>query len=191
LHAEADAFARKNSFHLVQDGRAAAIAEGAGTIAVELLRWPKCFDDIVVPLGDGALLGGMARWVKAQCPTTRVIGVCATASPAMERSWRSKKVVSAPCDATIAAGIAVGTPFEEAVTDLAGLIDDVLLVPDSSLITAMRLAHKELGVVLEPAGAAGLAALLDHREQFRGRLVATVLTGGNVSADNLTQWFGL
>ena len=191
LHAEADAFARKNSFHLVQDGREAAIAEGAGTIAVELLKWPKCFDDIVVPLGDGALLGGMARWVKAQCPTTRVIGVCATASPAMERSWRSKKVVSAPCDATIAAGIAVGTPFEEAVTDLTGLIDDVLLVPDSSLITAMRLSHKELGVVLEPAGAAGLAALMDHPEQFRGRLVATVLTGGNVSPNNLTEWFGL
>jgi threonine dehydratase len=191
LHAEAEAFARKNGFHLVQDGREAAIAEGAGTIAVELLRWPKCFDDIVVPLGDGALLGGMARWVKAQCPTTRVIGVCATASPAMERSWRSKKVVSAPCNATIAAGIVVGTPFEEAVTDLAGLIDDVLLVPDSSLITAMRLAHKELGVVLEPAGAAGLAALMDHREQFRDRLVATVLTGGNVNATNLAEWFGL
>ena len=191
LHVEAEAFARKNGSHLVQDGREAAIAEGAGTIAVELLRWPKCFDDIVVPLGDGALLGGMARWVKAQCPTTRVIGVCATASPAMERSWRTKQVVSAPCDATIAAGIAVGTPFEEAVTDLTGLIDDVLLVPDSSLLTAMRLAHKELGVVLEPAGAAGLAAVLDHREQFRGRLVATVLTGGNVSPNNLTEWLGL
>ena len=61
----------------------------------------------------------------------------------MERSWRNKKVVSAPCDGTIAAGIAVGTPFEEAVTDLRGLIDDVLLVPDSSLIAAMRLAHKD------------------------------------------------
>jgi threonine dehydratase len=191
LHVEAETFARQNGFHLVQDGREAAIAEGAGTIAVELLKWPKCFDDIVVPLGDGALLGGMARWVKAQCPATRVIGVCATASPAMERSWRSRNVVSAPCDGTIAAGIAVGTPFEEAVTDLIGLIDDVLLVPDSSLITAMRLVHKELGVVLEPAGAAGVAALLDHREQFRGRLVATVLTGGNVSPGNMREWFGL
>ena len=191
LHVEAEAFARENGFHLVQDGRETAIAEGAGTIAVELLKWPKCFDDIVVPLGDGALLGGMARWVKAQCPTTRVIGVCATASPAMERSWRSKKVVSAPCDGTIAAGIRVGTPFEEAVTDLTGLIDDVLLVPDSSLITAMQLVHKELGIVLEPAGAAGVAAVLDHREQFRGRLVATVLTGGNVSPHNLTEWLGL
>lgn len=191
LHVEAEAFARKNGFQLVQDGREAAIAEGAGTIAVELLRWPKCFDHIVVPLGDGALLGGMARWIKAQCPTTRVIGVCATASPAMERSWRSQKVVSAPCDGTIAAGIAVGTPFEEAVNDLTGLIDDVLLVPDSSLITAMRLAHQELGVVLEPAGAAGLAAVLDHREQFRGRLVATVLTGGNVSPSNLGEWFAM
>lgn len=189
LHAEADAFAREHGAHLVQDGREAAIAEGAGTIAVELLRWPKCFDDIVVPLGDGALLGGMARWIKAQCPTARIIGVCATASPAMERSWRGRQVVSAPCDATIAAGIAVGTPFAEAVEDLTGLIDDVLLVPDSTLIAAMRLAHKELGLVLEPAGAAGLAALLDHGEQFRGRLVATVLTGGNVSPANLQEWF--
>lgn len=189
LHVQAEAFARDNRAHLVQDGREAAIAEGAGTIAVELLRWPKCFDDIVVPLGDGALLGGMARWVKAQSPTTRMIGVCATASPAMERSWRSRRVISVPCDRTIAAGIAVGTPFEEAVNDLTGLIDDVLLVPDSTLITAMRRAHKELGLVLEPAGAAGLAALLDHREQFRGRLVATVLTGGNVSPGNMKEWF--
>ncbi|HJY40076.1 MAG TPA: pyridoxal-phosphate dependent enzyme [Steroidobacteraceae bacterium] len=188
LHAEAAAFAHEHGAHLVQDGREAPIAEGAGTIAVELLRWPKCFDDIVVPLGDGALLGGMARWVKAQCPTTRMIGVCATASPAMERSWRSKRVVSAPCSNTIAAGIVVGTPFEEAVTDLTGLIDDVLLVPDSTLISAMRLAHRELGLVLEPAGAAGLAALLDHREQFKGRLVATVLTGGNVDPRNLKEW---
>jgi threonine dehydratase len=61
-------------------------------------------------------------------------------------------------------------------------------VPDSTLIAAMRLAHRELGLVLEPAGAAGLAALLDHREQFKGRLVATVLTGGNVSPANLREW---
>jgi threonine dehydratase len=189
LHAEAEAYARANGAQLVQDGREAAIAEGAGTIAVELLRWPKCFDAIVVPLGDGALLGGMARWVKAQCPTTRMIGVCATASPAMERSWRSQRVVSAPCNGTIAAGIVVGTPFEEAVTDLQGQVDDVLMVPDSSLIAAMRVAHKELGLVLEPAGAAGLAAVLDHRDQFRGRLVATVLTGGNVSPANMREWF--
>ena len=66
-----------------------------------------------------------------------------------------------------------------------------MLVPDSSQITAMRLAHQELGVVLEPAGAAGLAAVLDHREQFRGRLVATVLTGGNVSPSNLGEWFAM
>jgi threonine dehydratase len=189
LHAEAKEFAQQHGAQLVEDGREAAIAEGAGTIAVEMLRWPKCFDDIVVPLGDGALLGGMARWVKAQCPKTRMIGVCATASPAMERSWRSKRVVSAPCDGTIAAGIRVGTPFEEAVNDLTDLVDDVLLVPDSSLLTAMRVAHRELGVVLEPAGAAGLAAVLDHREQFRGRLVATVLTGGNVSPANMQEWF--
>ncbi|HKU17099.1 MAG TPA: pyridoxal-phosphate dependent enzyme [Steroidobacteraceae bacterium] len=191
LHAEAEAFAHEHGARLVQDGREAPIAEGAGTIAVELLRWPERFDTIVVPLGDGALLGGMARWVRAHSPQTTLLGVCATASPAMERSWRSRHVVSAPCDATIAAGIAVGTPFAEAVDDLLDSIDDVLLVPDATLIAAMRMAHKELGIVLEPAGAAGLAALLDHRERFRGRLVATVLTGGNVSAANMQEWFGL
>jgi threonine dehydratase len=53
----------------------------------------------------------------------------------------------------------------------------------------MRLAHRELGLVLEPAGAAGLAAVMGHREQFRDRLIATVLTGGNVSPGNLTEWF--
>jgi threonine dehydratase len=188
LHAQAEQFAHDKGAQLVQDGREAAIAEGAGTIAVELLRWPGCFDDIVVPLGDGALLGGMARWVKAQCPNTRMIGVCAAESRAMELSWRSREVVSAPSSRTIAAGIRVGTPFAEAVADLTDLIDDIVLVPDSTLITAMRLAHRELGLVLEPAGAAGLAALLDHRERFQGRRVATVLTGGNVNPANLREW---
>ena len=124
----------------------------------------------------------------SSCCVGRSASTTSSCRSATERSWRSQKVVSAPCSDTIASGIAVGTPFEEAVTDLTGLIDDVLLVPDSTLITAMRVAHKELGLVLEPAGAAGLAAVLDHRQQFRGRLVGTVLTGGNVSSENLREW---
>ena len=186
-HDEAVAFAAETGAVLVEDGRDAAIAEGAGTIGMELLRWPEPFDAIVVPLGDGALLGGVARWVKAHVPATRMVGVCAAGSPAMERSWRRGQV-AAVLPKTIADGISIQTPFEEAVADLRGIVDEILLVKDETLITAMRLAHQELGLVLEPSGAAGLAALLAHGERFRGKLVGTVLTGGNLTAGQVRQW---
>ena len=118
-HDEAVAFAAETGAVLVEDGRDAAIAEGAGTIGMELLRWPEPFDAIVVPLGDGALLGGVARWVKAHVPATRMVGVCAAGSPAMERSWRRGQV-AAVLPKTIADGISIQTPFEEAVADLRG-----------------------------------------------------------------------
>lgn len=184
----AKAFAAEASAILVEDGRDSAIAEGAGTIGLELLQWPEPFDAIVVPLGDGALLGGVARWVKAHRPTTRMIGVCATGAPAMERSWRTGHVVVRVSAQTIADGIAVQTPFGEAVADLAEVVDDILLVEDAALIAGMRLANRELGLVLEPSGAAGLAALLAHGEQFRGKRVGTVLTGGNLTVEQMRQW---
>ena len=90
-HAAAKEFAAQTGALLVQDGREAAIAEGAGTIGVELLRWHEPFDAMAIPLGDGALLGGIARWVKAHSPATKMIGVCATGSPAMHRSWHTRR----------------------------------------------------------------------------------------------------
>src|SRR5262245_61548953 len=161
-HRAASAFAEQVGGRFVEDGRDRAIAEGAGTIGVELLGWPGSFDDILVPVGDGALLGGVARWVKAQRPSTRVIGVVAAGAPAMERSWRAGRAQALDWGDTIADGIAVRAPFAEAVTDLIGLVDDMLLVQDDQMVSAMRLAFGELGIVLEPSGAAGLAALLTN-----------------------------
>jgi threonine dehydratase len=107
----------------------------------------------------------------------------------MERSWRQRAVVSADAS-TIADGIAIQTPCAEAVANLADTIEDILLVDDSHLINAMRLAHRELGVVIEPSGAAGLAGLMVHPEMFRERLVATVLTGGNLTPEQMHEWLG-
>jgi threonine dehydratase len=187
-HEAAQAFAAERGARLVEDGREPAISEGAGTIGLELLRWPDPFDAILVPLGDGALLAGVARWVKSHHPGTRMIGVCASGAPAMERSWAAGQVQELERTATIADGIAVRSPFPEALADLTGLIDGILLVEDSVLVTAMRSVHQELGVVLEPAGAAGLAALLAHREQFQGQLVAAILSGGNITVEQMRQW---
>lgn len=187
-HSAAKAFAADTGAQLIEDGRIPAIAEGAGTIGLELLRWPEPFDAILVPLGDGALLAGVARWVKAHRPATQMIGICASGAPAMERSWRAQRAQELGETETIADGIAVQSPYPEAVADLVGLVDDILLVADHELITAMQQVHRELGVVLEPSGAAGLAALNTYRERFKAKLIATILTGGNVTPEQMRQW---
>jgi len=187
-HEAAKAFASETGARLVEDGRDPEIAEGAGTIGIELSRWPEPFDYILVPLGDGALLAGIARWVKAHHPATRMIGVCASGAPAMERSWRSGRVEELGSTNTIADGIAVRSPWPEAVDDLTGVTDDVLLVEDGALVSAIRRAHADLGVVLEPAGAAALAAVIAHPGQFRGQLVGVILSGGNATAEQLSAW---
>jgi threonine dehydratase len=187
-HSAAKVFAAETGAKLIEDGRAPAIAEGAGTIGLELLRWPEPFDAIVVPLGDGALLGGVARWVKTHRPATRMIGICASGAPAMERSWRARQAQELERTETIADGIEVQNPYPEAVADILGLADDILLVDDQALVSAMQQAHRELGIVLEPSGAAGLAALNTYRERFKGKLIATILTGGNVTPEQMRQW---
>ena len=187
-HATAKKFATESGARLVEDGRDREIAEGAGTIGMELLRWPEPFEAIVVPLGDGALLAGIASWVKAHHPATRMIGVCASGAPAMERSWRAGRVQELDRADTIADGIAVKSPFPEALEDIMDVVDDIVLVDDGAIVAAIRRAHTDLGLVLEPAGAAGLAAVVTHRERFRDRLVATVLSGGNATSEQVRQW---
>jgi threonine dehydratase len=184
----ARAFAAEAGARFVEDSRDVETAEGAGTIAIELLRWPEPFDTMLVPLGNGALLAGIARWVKAHQPATQMIGVSASGAPAMERSWRSGRIERFERITTIADGIGVRVPVPEALDDLAGLLDDILLVEDEAMLAAMQLAHQELGLVLEPSGAVGLAALLADGERFRGQLVATILCGGNLTPEQARQW---
>jgi threonine dehydratase len=187
-HSAAKEFAAKTGAELIEDGRVPAITEGAGTIGLELLRWSEAFDAILVPLGDGALLGGVARWVKAHRPATKMIGICAAGAPAMERSWRARRAQESGPTNTIADGIDVQSPYPEAVADLVDLADDILLVEEQELLSAMQQAHRGLGVVLEPSGAAGLAALASYRERFKGQVVATILTGGNVTPEQMHGW---
>lgn len=160
----------------VEDGREPAVCEGAGAIAVELLRSGVSIDAVVVPLGDGALITGMARWLKHHSPHTRVVGVCAAGAPALAHAWAGREW-DGPAE-TIADGIAVRVPVAESVARVRELVDDVVLVPDDAIREAADLALRTLGLVLEPAGAAGLAGLAVH--DIPGETTATVLTGSNV-----------
>jgi threonine dehydratase len=86
---------------------------------------------------------------------------------------------------TIADGIAVRIPIAQAVADLQGVVDDVLVVDDDSIVRAMRLVHEHAGLVVEPAGAAGVAAILAYPGMFAGASVATVLTGASVTRQQI------
>jgi len=76
----------------------------------------------------------------------------------------------------------------EALQDLVGVVDEILLVEDAAMIAGMRLAHAQLGLVLEPSGAVCLGALLTQGERWRGQLVATILCGGNLTPEQMGQW---
>jgi threonine dehydratase len=183
--AEARAYAARQGLPFVEDGREPAIAEGAGTIALELSAWPEPFEAVVVPLGNGALLGGMAAWLKHVAPSTRVVGVCAAEAPAMERSWRLQRPIETEHARTIADGIAVRVPVPAALESLRGVVDDVVLVSERALRSACRLLFDSLGLVVEPAGAAGVAALLEHRGMLAHGLIATPLCGGNLTREQV------
>lgn len=185
---EAKRFAAQSGTRMVEDSLEPATGEGAGTMAVELLRWPEPFDAVLVALGNGAMLTGVGRWIKAHAPNTEVIGVAARGAPAMEESWRSGKIVAHERIDTIADGIGVRVPVPEAVADMRGTVDDVLLVGDDTTITAMKLLHQHAGIVVEPSGAVGVAALLENRARFAGRLVATIICGGNLTPQQIAQW---
>lgn len=180
-------YCEEREARFVEDGREAAIAEGAGTIARELLNGTS-FDTLLVPLGNGALLTGIGRWTKAHAPQVRVLGVSAAGADAMAASWRAGRCIERPGADTIADGIAVRVPVPEAVVDMHGTVDDVLLVSDDAIRRAMRLLFKHAGLVVEPAGAAGVAALLEH-PALRGSRIATVLCGGNVTPAQAAEWF--
>ena len=179
---------------LVVDGLAAAVAEGAGTIGRELCAGGAAYDAVYLPVGNGALITGAARWIKARAPATRVIGVISAGAPAMAAAFRAGRVDPARRfgATTIADGIAVRVAIPEAVTDMIGVVDDVVTVADAAIVEAMRLLHEHAGVVVEPAGAAGLAALLSatDRAAISGTSVATVLCGGNVTPEQMRTWLG-
>lgn len=176
---------------LLEDGREPEITEGHATMALELTQAAGRWDDVIAPLGNGALLNGVGLWMKHTAPATRVIGVCATGAPAMRDSWLAgpgAPVTTTPAATTIADGIAVRVPIPEAVADMHGLVDAVDLVDDDHIVEAMRLAHRHVGLVLEPAGAAGLAALVADPDRYRDRDVVVILCGGNLTEAQMRRW---
>jgi threonine dehydratase len=172
----------------LEDGALPPIAEGAGTIALELTRMSEGLDAVMVPLGDGALITGVGAWMREKSPRTAVVGVVADGAPAMDLSWRAHRVIATETTSTIADGIAVRTPIAEAVGDMDGLVDNIVRVSDAEIIEAMRMLMTDAGLLVEPAGAVGLAAVANMRGGRSGERVAVIVTGGNITPEQIRRW---
>jgi threonine dehydratase len=180
--------AAREGARFVEDSRDPEPTEGAGTIALELLAFPERLDALLVPLGNGALLAGIATVIRALHPETKVVAVGASGAPAMVESLRSGRMVSYDRIDTIADGIGVRVPVPEALDDLQGLVDDLILVSDDGILRAMRLLHRHAGVVAEPSGAAGLAAVVQEPARFAGQTVGTMICGANLTPAQMREW---
>lgn len=156
-----------------------AVIAGQGTIGLELLGDVPDLDAIMVPVGGGGLISGVAIAVKAIRPEVKVIGVQSRTYPSMARALGGE---TGPCadGMTIAEGIAVKTAGTLTREIVRAHVNDILTVEESAIEAAVALLLSVEKTVVEGAGAAGLAALLAHPELFKNRRVAAILTGGNI-----------
>jgi len=186
--AHAKAHADSTGALFTEDGAHPAFAEGAGTIAREFTEAGFIADAFLVPLGNGSLITGIGAWLKHAAPQTRVIGVVAEGAPAMKLSFLENRIVETSAIRTIADGIAVRVPVPAIVEAMSDTVDEVLAVDDQAMLQAMKLVLYTVGLVVEPAGIVGLAAILSNLSRFRGQKLATVLCGGNLTSGQMHDW---
>jgi threo-3-hydroxy-L-aspartate ammonia-lyase len=159
------------------------VMAGQGTAALELVQDVGALDALIVCAGGGGFLSGCSVATRHLLPGIRLFGAEPERGDDMRRSLREGRIVSIDVPRTICDGQqtqAVGRhPFEV----IRALVEDVLTVPDPAVVEAMRFAFERLKVVLEPSGACALAALMHHRDRFRGLRVGVTLSGGNIGTD--------
>jgi threonine dehydratase len=162
------------------------VIAGQGTIGLEILEDLPDLDAIYLPIGGGGLAAGLAIVIKSKKPNVKVIGIQSKAFPAMKASLDKGSIVDASHGSTIADGISVKHPGELTFEILNKYIDDVVTVNDNEIVKAMFLLMERAKLVVEPAGAVGLAYLLSNGIS-KDKKVVTVLTGGNVDMYLLGQ----
>ena len=158
----------------------AAVIAGQGTLALEMLEAAPGLEVLVVPIGGGGLIGGMATAAKAVNPRIEIVGVEAALYPSVYRRLRGLPALAG--GPTIAEGIAVKEPGNLTYPIIERLVSEVLLVEEAAIEAAVLQLLEIEKTVAEGAGAAGLAAVMSHPDRFRGRRVGLVLCGGNIDS---------
>jgi threonine dehydratase len=176
--AHALALAEQQQLIFVHPYDDADIVAGQGTVALEMLQDVPDLDTLVVSVGGGGLIAGMATAAKAIKPNIEIIGVQTVRFPAMFNAIKGTHHPQG--SSSIAEGIAVGTPGKIPQAIIARLVNDLVLVDEGDIEQAIVMLLEVEKTLVEGAGAAGLAALLKYPERFKGKKVGLVLSGGNI-----------
>jgi threonine dehydratase len=185
----ANEYAKRPGVYFLNDATDADLPAGPATIGCEILEQLPEVDAIVVPMGDTALIRGIATAVKQIAPRVKIIGVQAERAPAYFRSWKEDRVVGTETCDTIADGLATRTPDLANVRDVKSLVDDVVLVSEEQMLRSIEILLVEEHVLAEPAGAASTAAVFAAGAEL-GDNVVLVVSGANISRDVLRRAIG-
>jgi len=182
--------ATEHGYRYIHSGNEPALIAGVGTYTLEILLAEPDTEVLVVPVGGGSGAAGACVVAKAVRPSVEVIGVQSEAAPAAYRSWRAGALVE-DTTSTFAEGLATRTAFELPQQILRDRLDDFVLVSEDGLKEATRVMIEKTRNLVEPAGAAALAAVLAAPGRFAGRKVAIVCSGGNISPAQLAGLWSL
>lgn len=188
IHCES--LAQREGLRYVHSGDEPLLIAGVATEALEMLEDEPELSAIFVPVGGGSGAAGVAIAACAINPSMRVIGVQAESSPAAFESWRQKRLVEAP-NLTFAEGLATGSAFSLPQSILREHLKEFVLVGDEEIKRAMVWLIERAHTLSEAAGAAPLAAIYQMREQFAGKKIGFVCSGGNTSLEHLKQALGV
>lgn len=179
-----EALAEEKHLRYVHSGNEPLLIAGVGTYTLELLEDVPDIDVIVVPIGGGSGAAGACIVAKAINPKIRVIGVQSEQAPAAYKSWASRSLVEAP-STTFAEGLATRTAFALPQQILWDMLDDFILVYEDSMRAAIVMFLSKAKTLAEGAGASSLAGALQLKNQLTGKKVALILSGGNITPDQL------
>jgi threonine dehydratase len=174
----------EQGMRFISSGDEPLLITGVATHTLEIVESVPDIDMIFVPIGGGSGGAGTCLAAKSMNPDIQVVGVQSSQAPAAYLTWRDRSAHTAPID-TMAGGLATGAPFMMPQRILWALLDEFVLVDDQELMMSVRLHLEKTKTLAEPAGAAPLAAAIKLRQQVRGKKIALILSGGNISPEEL------
>jgi len=179
--------AKEHGYRFINSGNEPLLIAGVGTIGLEIMEQQPDIDVVVSPVGSGTGAGGTATAIKALKPDVKAISVQAEKAPSIYMSYKSGKIESTPTAETFADGLATRNAFELPLSILRSQVDDFILVSEEEMRHAIKLYLEHCHTVAEGAGAASLAAAVKLKNQLKGKKVALVLSGGNITFDELMR----
>ena len=180
-------YAKENNLTFIHPFEDKKVIAGQGTVGLEMLDEIKELNTILVPIGGGGLITGVASAVKQIDPNIRVIGVVSKGAPAMYNSFKAKTVLNSKSVRTIADGIAVRDVSAQNLKYILELVDDIVVVDDEEIATAVLYLLEKQKIIVEGAGSTGVAAVIHKKFDFKkGENIGIVLSGGNIDVGMLS-----